>query len=111
MLIIKNKQIRVFEAVSFPSFETKMLNHIEDHFTPMATLLGKDGLRKLIYHGYERAKKYGFATGYEVCLFTDIMILLGTGFDTDPQFPWARDILINRNMDATSKIEKLYEDV
>jgi hypothetical protein len=39
-----------------------------------------------------------------------MMIMLGSGFDTDPQLPWATEIFNDDSIaDATARIEKLYD--
>lgn len=110
MFCIRKEQVRVFETVRFPLFEQKMIAHISNYFEGLATILGKKGLSELIQHGYECSKKYGLLTAYEVCLYIDLMIMLGHAFDTDPQIPWTNEILINREIpNPTQRIELLYK--
>jgi len=37
------------------------------------------------------APQYGITSERDVCLFVDVMVMLGPGFDT--KYPWAREIL------------------
>jgi hypothetical protein len=112
MLIIRKEQIRAFERVDMPRFEKEMLKHVDEHFPRHAEVLGAKTVLNVIRHGFDRAENYDFSTRHEVCLFIDMMIMLGSDFDTDPQLPWAADILNDETIsDPTVKIEKLYDRV
>ncbi len=87
-----------------------MIAHLSNYFTGQAIIIGKKAIIELVQHGYECAKKYNLITGFEVCLYIDLMIMLGHAFDTDPQIPWANDILINHEIsNPTERIELLYK--
>jgi hypothetical protein len=74
-------------------FEHQMFNHIVEHFPVHAGLLGRKGVIKVINAGIEKGFKYGFTTGYEFCLFIDMMFMLGSGCDTDIQLPFVSRML------------------
>ena len=112
MLKIRKEQMRAIGRVQLPTFEKQMLKHVHQHFCKHLELLGEEGVLKVIRHGYERGKEYDFSTRHEVCLFTDFMIMLGSGFDTDPQLPWVTEILKAESAhDPTERIDTLYDKV
>ncbi|MBC8471622.1 MAG: hypothetical protein H8D56_19340 [Planctomycetes bacterium] len=112
MLKIRKEQMRAIGRVQLPTFEKQMLKHVQQHFCKHLELLGEEGVLKVIRHGYERGKEYDFFTRHEVCLFIDFMIMLGSGFDTDPQLPWVADILKAESAhDPTERIDTLYDKV
>ena len=110
MFCIKKEQVRAFEIARFPLFEEMMLTHISSNFNGHALVLGKKNISRLIRHGYNCAREYGFETRYEVCLYIDLMIMLGHGFDTDPQLAWSQEFLRHENKkDTPERIDQLYQ--
>lgn len=110
MLIIRKEQMKAFDQIDFPAFSKEMADHISKHFPGHSKVFGDKAISNVIHQGFERAKAYDFTTRHEVCLFIDMMIMLGSGFDTDPQMTWAGDILNDKNFsDPTIKIERLYD--
>jgi hypothetical protein len=68
----------------------------------------EDGVRSTIRYGYLRAKKHGFTTKRNVCLYINNMLELGSNFDEDPQYPWAQLILQQPGeQNANLRIDKL----
>ena len=110
MFLIKKEQIRAFNKVRMPAFEEKMIDHLSGHFRRQASIAGISGLSKLVRRGYEASKNYGFATSYECCLYIDLMIMLGHGFDTDPQLSRVNEILVTKDVaDPTERINLTYK--
>jgi hypothetical protein len=108
MLVIRKEQMEAFERPAPEVFENDMLDHLREHFPKHAELLGED-LRLVVRSGRERAQKYSFKTRHELYLFIDLMVMLGSGFDTDPQLPWAASILGDQSAgSATERIDRLY---
>ncbi|MBN1843959.1 MAG: hypothetical protein JW883_16990 [Deltaproteobacteria bacterium] len=56
-------------------------------------VLEEVNIRSAIRYGLKRAKGYGLTTERSVRLYIEMMFLLGSGFDADPQLPWAAEIL------------------
>jgi hypothetical protein len=109
MLLIRKQQIEVFEEARSPEFDDYMVAHLKD-FTPLhLASLGEVGIRKLINVGMERAKKFGFTCRGPVKFYIETMILLGLDFDTDPQYPWAGNILRDASLpDQTERADRLH---
>jgi hypothetical protein len=72
-------------------------------------VLGEAGLGDLAHEGVEAARKHGLATGRGALIYVGVMFLLGSGFDTDPQCPWAARILSDPALkNPAEKAEQLY---
>lgn len=74
-------------------FEDRMLSHIRLCLGALAGRRTDDELRDIVSSGVTHASEYGITYEYEVCLFVDVMLLLGTDFDNSATHPWAREIL------------------
>ena len=73
--------------------------------------MGEMTFRKLIRDGIESAKVYNIATERGLVLYITLMFLLGSGFNKDPQFPWASKILKDQAILTESpRIDRLYKE-
>ena len=90
---IRPEQIQTFEQQSRERFELFMAGHLDQFFPDHCRALGKDGVRKAIAIGIEKASHYGIVSERDVCKFTDLMFAFGEMFDNDPKLPWAAAIL------------------
>jgi hypothetical protein len=112
MLVILKDQMQAFELIDPKSFEESMLEHVREYFPKIVEVAGEEKILVFNRRSHERAKEYGFATRHEVYLFIDFMVMLGSGFDADPQLPWAADILQDESIpDPTARIDQLYDTV
>lgn len=93
MFVIQNKQIEEFKNLALKKFEDEMVDHIKESFPNHFIMIQENGIRDTIRYGYIRAKNYGFTTKRNVCLYINKMMVLGSNFDCDPQYPWAQMIL------------------
>jgi hypothetical protein len=93
MLVIRKEQLETFQDASAPHFEAAAIQHLKEAFPKHCTQLGEGQLRPFVQYGRERAALYGITSQAGVSLFLDLTLLLGRGFDTDFQLPWAAEIL------------------
>lgn len=92
MLMIRNQQVKAFEIGAKKFFENEMVRHIEQ-FTPVSfKVIGEQGVRMVVKLGIERARKYGLTNRGPVRFYIEMMFMFGSDFDTDPQYPWVRQI-------------------
>lgn len=84
------RQPQVFEGLpAAPSFGHRLLLLLQMLAPEKYRALGEDSLRNLVRHGYENAKRHGIATEHGIMNFVALALLLGSGFDRDPLYPWA----------------------
>jgi hypothetical protein len=93
VLTIRRSQFDVFEAIALGQFEDRMVEHVRTYFPNHFAVLGDVGVRSVIRHGHARAGTHGLDTQRSVCLFINAMLLMGSNFDVDAMYPWAREIL------------------
>lgn len=110
MLVIRREQMDVFRAVALRAFEDEMVEHLAGFSPPLFKAAGEEQMRKAIRLGMERAAGYGFDLRGPVRLYLELMLLFGSRFDTDPQYPWATETLTNRDSGPQmQRAERLYE--
>ena len=66
-------------------------------------------LQAVIDQVYQKAKAYGFNTRAQYKRYLNLMFTFGRDFDTDPQLPWASEVLGNRSVtNAEQRMHILY---
>lgn len=110
MLVIRNEQMEVFREAAQANFENEMLIHLEEFSPPLFKTVGEDQMRQVIQFGIQRAKNHGFTFRGPVRLYLDLMLLFGSHFDTDPQYPWAAEILADQDFGPQmQRAERLHQ--
>jgi len=98
MLTIRKEQMQVFRQAALRHFENDMTVHLQQFAPKYCEAMGEIELRSLINSGIARASEYGLTGRGPVRFFIEQMFLLGIDFDTDPQLPWAFEILKDSNI-------------
>jgi hypothetical protein len=109
MLVIRESQMKAFEKVAQRAFEDEMVAHLAEFSPPLFKAVGEEQMRKAVLFGINRADSYGFTFRGPVRLYLELMLLFGSYFETDPQYPWVAEILANRDSDQMQRAERLYE--
>lgn len=110
MLRIRKEQIVVFEQVALRVFEDEMVMHSKAFSPRLCEVLGDEQLRVALRRAINRASAYGFTCRGPIRLYTELMFLYGSGFDTDPQYSAVSDAL-NASGDQIQRAERIYESV
>lgn len=110
MLVIRKEQIAVFEEIAQKNFERELLDHLKKFIPKHAEAVGNDQLIDTVSLGIERAREYGFTNRGPVQFYVEMMCLFGCDFDTDPQLPWAGEILKDEEItDQTQRADALFD--
>lgn len=96
MLRISSGQVDVFRAVTVSRFEATMMERCATLAPGRCAELGDVGLRVAVQAAVARAASHGFTWTGPVRLFVELCLLLGSGFDSDVQHPFARERLAAR---------------
>lgn len=109
MLVMRPEQMAVFRRAALGSFEDDMVRHLAEFSPPLFQAVGEGQLHKATRLGIERAASYGFTYRGPVRLYLELMLLFGSHFDTDPQYPWVGEILADRDSgNQMERAESLY---
>ncbi len=110
MLVVRAEQMNVFKEAALRSFKDEMLVHLREFSPPLFNAAGEEQMREAIQLGVGWASTYGFTFRGPVRLYLEHMLLFGSHFDTDPQYPWAAEILVNQDSGSQmQRAERLYE--
>ena len=94
-MIIRDAQIKILERATIDSFVAELCEHCREYAPDLLDSLNDEQLEAAVRDGISAAEKYGFDKRGPVRFYVDMMIAFGSGFDTDPQYPWVAEILAN----------------
>jgi len=110
MLKIRPEQLKTLEQKRRPKFEDYMVRHLGEHFPQHVRLWGPERTAKVVRGGVKAARGHEFQSDHDLCLYVDLCVMLGIGFDTDVQLRWAQEILSRTDITApTERVERLYD--
>lgn len=92
------------------SFGDYMLKLLYALFPEKYQAVGDDAIRQLVRQGYQSAKSYNLTSEPGITAYIGLVFMLGSGFDRDPQYPWADVVLNDATLtDPIKKGESLYK--
>ncbi len=110
-MIIREEQMRAFEESLFRGFEDRMIERVRSYFPKSAEQIGEAQLRVLTGYAVKRAKRHGMTHERSVGLYLDLMLVLGSNFDEDSQFPWVGAILSDTSSPSQAdRIDRLHRE-
>ena len=109
MLIIRPEQMKAFQKAALRNLSKEMVERAAE-FAPFAhENIGRAGVARVVDIGIESAERHGLTEPGPVRAYIEIMFLLGTFFDSDPQYPWAPEILsAEQGPDQVLKADRLH---
>src|SRR5689334_7032419 len=87
-MIIRGEQFGALAQVAEAGYVQTAVAHVERYDPLLAAAAGRAGLEKLAREGRVRAGAHGFTDDRTLQLYLELMVSLGSGFDTDPLFRW-----------------------
>jgi hypothetical protein len=101
------EQVNAFEQAAWRSFEVEMMEHSKNFAPELCATLGDEQLLVALRMAMSRAWEYGLTNRGPILLFVELMFLCGSGFDNDPQYPFAGEAL-RSGEDQMVRAEKLH---
>lgn len=93
MLTIGKDQLARFREPPRRAFEAEMVEHLAAFSPPLFKTLGEDQMLVVVRTGMAAAERHGFDLRGPVRMYLELMLLFGSRFDTDPQYPWFHELL------------------
>lgn len=107
-MIIRKTQMDELSNIPLRVFEDEMVLHLAEFSPALFNVIKEDQLRVVIRFGIKQADEYGFNFRGPIRLYLELMLLFGSHFDTDPQYPWAKTIL-KSDAPQMERAEQLHE--
>jgi hypothetical protein len=103
-----------FEELLLPatgSFEEKVIVQMKGLYGEKYKAIGEDNTLRLIQHGRMEAEQFDIKTDGGVSVFIAMMYLMGSGFFRDPIYPWAAEVLNDKEITTEQeRVDRLYEE-
>lgn len=110
MLNIKKRQEKALKSAALVSFYTRLQTHIAQFYPEYYAELGEEKARILIDYSIEQASVYQIISEQGVCLFTDLLLVLGLDFDESSDYPWANAMLTDPDTpDPDKRINNVFD--
>src|SRR3954447_10793978 len=90
------------------NFDDHMVDHVKSFAPWHARAADTRYLHDAVRCGRERATRHGFSLRGPTRFYIELMCMLGGGFDTDPQYPWAARILAGATDDEFLRADQLH---
>jgi hypothetical protein len=72
---------------------------------------GAEAMRQLIAHAMSSAPAFGISGGRGLTVYTTLMFMLGSGFASDPLYPWAGRVLSDDRLpDESARVTELHRE-
>lgn len=112
MLVIRKEQVDALGVGMLKGFENEMVQHLAEFSPPLFKVIKEPQMREVIRFGFKQCDKYGLTLRGPMRLYLEMMLLFGSYFDTDPQYPWASEILFDRHsVSQMQRAESLFEKI
>ena len=90
---IGEKQLKILEPYVFENYVTELVEHWNSEYPHLKQKMGPKKLREILREGALKAKDDGFDQRGPTRFYVEMMVLFGSGFMTDPQYPWILESL------------------
>lgn len=109
MLIIRKEQIDAFLKSQEDAFINKMVNHVKENFRNdlQKNEIREDELENIIRVGLGNGYHYGIIYEGDMNFFIECIAILGPGFDRNEKYPKIAEILNNKDIAGSDKMDQI----
>ena len=107
MLVISQKQMKIFQNTEIRKFEDRMLEHLRKVFPEETDAIKDNELLKLIQAGINNAQKYEMEMEWDIRRYIECSFLYGWDFDKNKKTEWAINILEDKSIGTREKMDKV----
>jgi len=99
-MIIRLAQMEAFQKVAHGRFVEQMVAHVRRLAPDLAAVAKEEGVRAFVGATIDAARGAGFHNWECVRFYIECALVLGHRFVTDPQYPWANEIIHDPELTA-----------
>lgn len=105
MLVIRDAQMQAFREAQVRRFENDAVQHLERVLPDRCREMGAGAVRESVQLAIRQTQVYGLDREYDVLRYLHCMCVLGFGFDQDPRYPWAKELLTKPGLRSERKMD------
>ncbi len=95
-MIIRDRQIEALRPLGEAGYARSAADYLTRYDPVLSIAAGREALEQASRQGLEAARRHGLTSGPALQLYLEVMMSLGSGFDTDPQYRWLGPFLEQR---------------
>lgn len=107
LFLIRREQMRVLAEATTETFEENVAAHLRAVWPDETEGMTEEVVRQWVRYAIEKGRRYEIETEFDVARFLDLMFLFDPGFDEDPRYPWAEEILNDPRLDGRMRVDAL----
>jgi hypothetical protein len=111
VLLIREAQMAALGEAAAERFALVAAKHLKQVLPEECAEMGDTAVRDSIDLAIRKAESYGIHEQLDILVYLNLMYVLGFDFDTDPELPWAGELLRDKELDPGSKVELLWDRV
>ena len=104
---IRREQMQALADERRALFEERLIAHLENAYPEKLWTSTPEAVRERVRRAVDKALSYSVRTERDVTSFVDLTFELGEGFDIDPRFDWAGEILRDDSLDGRDKVARI----
>ncbi|MEP7122588.1 MAG: hypothetical protein ABJE95_16820 [Byssovorax sp.] len=108
MFVMTGHQREAFRARGFADLREALLAHVIECFPARAAEFEAVALARHVEDGMRRAEGHGLRLERDICAYVELMIVFGSGFETDPRCPWATALRPGEEHDPSARIQATF---
>lgn len=109
-MVIRSQQMETFETYASDGYARELADHLKSFAPKLCEVVGEQAVREIVKSAIERARRYGLENRGPVRFYLELMCTFGSGFDSDPQLPWAFETLTDGSIPTDMfRAERLHE--
>ena len=90
MFVIKQEQLDAFERRGVRALQESIADHVRAFFPRQTAEMDAEALRSCVEDAVQRALGRGLELEPDICVYVDLVVVFGPGFEDDARYPWAR---------------------
>ncbi|OTQ53733.1 hypothetical protein [Gilliamella apis] len=104
-----DKQLEQLKPNAVENYISELVAYCDKNFPYLKNVMGEQNLREILALSIDKAKESGFTQRGPVQFYINMQIVLGAGFETDPQYPWIyKNLERNNNLPQLERTDRLY---
>jgi hypothetical protein len=111
MLTIRAAQMNALSAAKQEDFVRRGVAYAREAMAKKVEDLDDEQLADTVRAACAKAGSYGFVSELDHIRFLNFMFSLGPDFDTDPRWPWIREILGDQKQEPSDRMAAFMERV
>jgi hypothetical protein len=104
MMTIRPEQMKTLSEVEIQKFVDRTITQLRASFPEEVGMIPEAQLHATIRKSIDVASTYGITDEVDVQRYIEYVVRYGPDFDTNATIPWAGEILRNREMTGTDKM-------